>query len=279
MPISLVWWIFIIQSSADRLISISFLGATATGFYGLGVALVSAILLLPQALGSILYPRVNEKMGSSADLQSISALTLMPARMLSLALPIAMGLLLMLSPILYHEILPKYNKGLAVGQLLIAGSFFLCLINTGVNCLIAANKQKRVLVYALISLVTNITLNSVLALSGFGIEGIAVGSSFCGAILTTLVWQDVFQSLGYSRLDSYKQIATLYLPFVILVIFAGCCYIFIPHVLIHYTLSTAWVYAGFLILFGTASFAIPPMKQTVKELYFAITRKMAREAA
>lgn len=274
-PISIVWWIFIIQSSADRLISITFLGAAATGFYGLGGALISAILLLPQALGSILYPRVNEKMGANPDPQSIVSLTLMPVRMLSFVLPIALGMLVMVSPVLYQDILPKYSKGLLAGQILIMGSFFLCLINIGANFLIAVNKEKRLLAFALISLTANVSLNSFFAKSGGGIEGIALGSGFCGALLTTLILQEVFRGLGYSLADTFKQIAVLYFPFMLLVMFLGCCYVFNTDVLIHPNLSTIWLYMVFVILFVGAGFVVTPMQKSAKELYSTITCKLS----
>lgn len=277
-PISIVWWIFIIQSSADRLISITFLGAAPTGFYGLGVALISAILLLPQSLGSILYPSVNEKIGANSDPQSIVPLTLIPVRMLSFALPIAIGMLVMLSPVLYHDILPKYSKGLLAGQILIMGSFFLCLINVGANFLIAVNKQKRLLVFALISLTANVLLNSFFASSGRGIEGIAFGSGFCGAILTTLILQEVFRGLGYSLVESFKQIAIIYFPFLLLVLFIGCCYAFNRDLLTYPALSTIWLYIAFVVLFVCSGFVIPPMQKSAKELYSTIFCKLSYKA-
>ncbi len=39
-PITIVMWIFILQSSADRVVSMSMLGAAKTGYYGLGNSII-----------------------------------------------------------------------------------------------------------------------------------------------------------------------------------------------------------------------------------------------
>lgn len=266
-PITIIWWIFIVQTSADRIISMSMLGKTATGYYGLGVALVSIIILLPQAVGQVLYPRVNEKLGECSRQQDLSGLVIEPARALSLLLPVMIGVLVLISPIIYNQVLPKYSNGLASAQILLLGSFFVCLIRTGTNFLIATNKQNILLRYFLLSLAVNIAGNITLVKLGLNIEGIAISTSISGALLTTLVWKSVFQSMGFSRFDKFKGLFGLYLPFMLLLGIIGICMLVLPNLLTETGVLSLIHSIIFICLFSTILCTVPPFSKCVKEIY------------
>ncbi|MEK7802654.1 MAG: oligosaccharide flippase family protein, partial [Pseudomonadota bacterium] len=155
-PISIFWWIFIIQTSLDRVLSMALLGKTATGYYGLSISIISAIVLIPQAISRVLYPKVNEMIGKNAGTDAIFDTVVFPARILSLLLPLMIGIVVLASPFVYHRLLPKYAPGLASAQILFIGSFFRFCIGNGANFLIASDKQKSLLGYVSASIIVGL---------------------------------------------------------------------------------------------------------------------------
>jgi len=266
LPITIIWWIFMIQSSADRVISISLLGKIATGFYGLGVAIVAIITLLPSAVSRVLYPKVSEGVGRQMAGKDMARLVVDPAFALSLTIPLLVGTILIFLPSIYHYIFPRYLPGLASAQILLLGSFFLCLIRTGINYLISIDKQFLLIRHVLISLIFNIVGNITLVKLGFYIEGIALSTGIAGAMLATLVWKSVFQEMGYSKAEQLKKIVSLYLPFILLLFILLLMYILFPaydedlHFLnVHYIFL-------FIFLFTTTLYYIFPFRRGTREL-------------
>ena len=231
-PITIVWWIFKLHSTADRLISISFLGKTATGYYGLGIQIVSITLLAPQAISRVLYPRMNEKIGETSDIQKLVPFVLEPIRTFCLLLPSILCILVMTLPIIYHVFVPEYFPGLKTTQILMFGVFFLSIIRNGANFLIATNNQNKCITFGLISLMINITCSIILVKFGLNIVGIAISTNFSIIILATLMLNHVFEKIGYSRLKRFKNILFLYFPLVNLIVLIFIFRIIFPNFLI-----------------------------------------------
>jgi len=273
-PISLIWWIYIVQTSADRLISIWMLGSKATGYYGLGVALVSIVILLPRSVSRVLYPRVNEKIGETISQQELRGLVIEPAQVLSLLLPLMIGTLILLSPIIYHQLLPKYSHGLVSAQILLAGSFFICLVRIGGNFVIAIDKQSSLLKYFVISLIVNILGNIAFVKLGYNIEGIAISTSFSAALLTSLVWKSVFKNMGYTKIDQWKGILDLYLPFLLSLGLIGFFILFVPDFLVKTGLLSLLHVIIFVTLFLAIVLFIAPFNKRATKIYHLIKVNM-----
>lgn len=275
-PITIAMWVFVVQSSADRFISMSMLGKVATGYYALGIAIISTLTLIPQAVSQVLYPRVNEKLGETSCEQDLMGLIVAPARALTLLLPLMVGILILISPIIYLKILPQYGPGLTSAQILLLGSFFVCQIRGGTNFLIATNRQNVLIGYVLLSLAVNILGSIALVKLRFNIEGIAISTSFSVALLSSLIWKSVFKSMGFCKFDQFKEIFNLYLPFLVLLWFIGICILFSPNILTEYNMLSLWYVAIFIIFFLTVVYVISPLNKQAKEIYGLLKIKMQR---
>lgn len=211
-PITLLWWVLILQGSVDRVVLGSLLGASAVGYFGFGLSLAGLLGLLPTVVARVLYPKVSKQFGVESDPDAMKALVLGPTLALAALMANLQLLLLASMPIIYNTVLPKYQPGLAAGQILLLGSFFLCLLRNGANYLIATHKERSFLKYLLLTLVFNVVADVSFVKAGLGLEGVAVGTSLAGLILTTLVWRRVLLDLGCALADVWTKLFALYLP-------------------------------------------------------------------
>jgi len=266
-PITVIWWIYMVQTTAGNIISISMLGKTETGYYGLGGSIVSVLILIPMAIGQVLYPKISEGLGKSLEKNDMALFVITPARTLSLILPIAIGVLILMSPAIYHMLFPKYVSGLLSAQVLLLGAFFICLVRTGANYLIANGEQNRLIKYVAISLVTVITANISFIKLGLNIEGIALGTAFSGALFTTLIWKTVFKGFGYDRIGQLKEIFNLYAPFLLLIGLIGFFVLAVPDLLIDTSFLPMICMVIFILLFILITLFVPPFNKTSREIY------------
>jgi O-antigen/teichoic acid export membrane protein len=227
-PITIAWWILNLQTSTDRIVSMALLGQTETGFYGLGATMYSAIILIPVAMNRVLYPRISEEVGKKADKKTILNLVLLPVRILSLVIPVFIGISIFLIPSIYYYVFPKYIPGQSSAQILLLGSFAFCLIGNGANYLIASDKQKKLVIFALVSLVTNILTAIFLVRLEFGIEGIAFSTGLSSFLLSILIWKSVLKDLGFRVLEIWLNMVYLYVPLVLLITLLTLLYAVFP---------------------------------------------------
>ena len=215
-PITLVWWVLTLQASVDRVVLGSLSGALAVGYYGLGISLTSVLGLVPSVVGRVLYPKVNRRCGEEADADSMKSIVLAPTLALGAMLANLQLMVLISMPFIYNHLLPKYQPGLRAAEILLLGSFFVCLLRNGVNYLIATHKERRFLKYLCVTLVFNIVADVSLVKAGWGLQGVAIGTSLAGLLLSTLVWRRVLIDLGCAQSEVWFKLLGLYLPVAIL---------------------------------------------------------------
>ena len=192
LPITIIWWTYIIQSTTDRVICIWLLGKQLTGYYGLGVSFVSILLLVSTSVSSILYPQMNKKFGENEKKELLLPLVTNPAMIISIFLPIIIALIYYSLPLVYKYFLINYYPGLISAQILIIGSFFSSNTRNGANYLISVNEQKIFIRYVVIATLFNIIGNFSLVYLGFGINGIAISTAVSNFIIFTLLWIHIY---------------------------------------------------------------------------------------
>jgi O-antigen/teichoic acid export membrane protein len=218
LPITMVWWVYILQTTAGSLISINLLGKTSTGYLGLGISISSILVLIPDAVNRVLYPRINEEVGKGSDFKTMERIVIMPSLITSFILALSIGIIVLIMPISYYILFERYLPGLLCGQILIFGAFFNCLVRSGANFLIAKDKQYIVLKFVLIGLGANISCNIILIQTGFGIEGISLGTALSSILVTSMIWISVFRLMGQGKTEQWKSLFNLYSPFLLAII-------------------------------------------------------------
>jgi O-antigen/teichoic acid export membrane protein len=111
-PITLLWWVLILQGSVDRVVLGSLLGASAVGYFGFGLSLAGLLGLLPTVVARVLYPKVSKQFGVASDPDAMKALVLGPTLALAALMANLQLLLLASMPIIYNTVLPTENAAL-----------------------------------------------------------------------------------------------------------------------------------------------------------------------
>jgi O-antigen/teichoic acid export membrane protein len=269
-PITMVWWFFMLQGTVDRVISISMLGEVSTGYYGLGLSLVSVLILIPLSLGQVLYPKINEVIGSNAKSETLNNLVLLPAQALSILVSWMAGLLIFVAPWIYLDLFPKYGPGLFSAQILIIGAFFACLTRNAINYLIATNRQNLLLWFSLVALVIKAAGNFIMVFFGTGIEGIGLSTLLSGAILTTLIWMYTFKGMGYNLSERWKASGILYMPFLVLILATSLIRLLFKSALTASGLMSIVFSIIFSIIFSISIIVIPSLRYRIAEIVLLV---------
>lgn len=265
LPITIVWWTYTVQTTVDRLVSISMLGERATGYYGIGMSIATAYLILPDAVNQVLYPRINRRRGETTKTADLVPLVMGPALILSTILPLVTCVFILAMPIVFTVIVPQYLPGLVTAQMLVVGALFSGLTRGGTNLLISIDRQKILLVFILGCICINLFGNIGFVKIGWNIEGIAVSTAISSGCLAVMVWSATFKSMGFSVKKIILSDIEFLIPSVTLAVI----------VLSSHTISDLNLPSGLLhgvplvaiqiFLFCAILIAIPHYRNTLKE--------------
>jgi len=221
-PITIIWWSFIVQMTIDRIVSSSILGRTMTGYYGFGLTIASAVVLFPQAISRVIYPKVSEKFGEISEPSKVFKYIIIPSQAFGLVLPLVIGLIVLALPYIFINIMPKYREGLTAAQVLLLGSFFVSFVRNGINFLVAVERQRLLMKCVVASLILSAILSLGLVHLGYGIVGLAIASSCSSALFTSLIWVSIFHNTGFDLRASIRELFYLYIPFCISIALLAC---------------------------------------------------------
>jgi O-antigen/teichoic acid export membrane protein len=267
MPITIIWWTFMIQTTVDRLVSMSMLGEVQTGFYGIGMSLTAAYLMLPDAINQVLYPSVNEKYGQTRRPQDLAPLVVDPARIMSLVLPFLSCAFVLLLPLIFNYIVPKYIPGLLAAQILIIGALFSGLTRGGANLLISIDKQRLLLALILGSTFLNLVGNILLVRLGLGIAGIAISTAVSSSLLALAVWLLVFKAIGFSMRKGLKLTFELFFPSIIFALLASANGVLNRKLPSTINVKSILSIVTLLLAYCGIIFAIPRYRSSIKESF------------
>lgn len=193
MSIAIGGFIISLLTTIDRFMVITFLGEEQLGYLGLALLLTNVISLIPSMATQVLYPRITYRFGSSGkDIQALREFVVTPPLILSAFLPIVIGIVYFLLPLLITLLLPAYKPGISAAQIVVVGIFFLGIVGVTDSFLVTIGKLKQYALFASLALAFNITLDYVVIRLGYGIEGIA----FAGTLITYFFYSTI--TIGYA---------------------------------------------------------------------------------
>ena len=219
IPITLSGSILSLVTTVDRPMVLAFLGGKALGYFGLALLLTSMVSLVPGMAGQVLYPRITHRFGESGrDIRALRGFVLTPPLALARLLPIVIGPLYLMMPLVIGVFLPAYLPGLVATRIVLLGIFFYSVLGITDYFLVTMGKIAQFAVCATVGLVFNVAFDYLGLRLGYGIEGVA----FTGTPLTYFVYSTIVIGYALSHYttglrDPLRYFFRLWWPFVYMV--------------------------------------------------------------
>lgn len=214
-PIMLMVFVNEIFVTIDRLLILTFLEARNLGFYSLGNLIFAPLILICSASNSVMYPRFAEKYGETGDYCSLKKYIIVPTYNLAALISILIGAVYIVIPLLVKLFLPEYIKGVVAARILIFGLLFYAIAGMAGNMLLVINKQVLRLWILLISALLNLGFSYVALKLGYGIVGVATGTSLAYFIFYIFI---SILAMRYTN-ATYKEIGKLQIQILGVIVF------------------------------------------------------------
>lgn len=214
-PILLYGFIFTTLLSVDRFMIIAFLGRVQLGYYSIATMMAGYLILLPNLLYTVLFPRFYEAFGREGDIKKLEYHFLTPTYIIAYLLPLIIGLTILILPLLIKYLMPQYWASLIPSYILLLGTFFISLLGMSSYLLIALNKQNRIVIMGTIAIIVGVLFNYLFIKKlHFGLEGVALSM-----LITYFLYSIFLISFAFSHYTKkvFKHMALflkLYFPIV-----------------------------------------------------------------
>jgi O-antigen/teichoic acid export membrane protein len=182
-PILIIGFLSEILATIDIVMIGSMLGVVFVGYYSVAVMAKNCISGLSNNLGIVTIPHMQEVYGKSGKISDIKKFVTYATESVSYILTPLLGLVYFIAPVLIKNFLPKYISGIPALQVLLLNTVFIsCSIQAG-QFLITLNKKFKLIMINIVAIIFNITVNYFFIKKGFGITGVAVGTSLSSLIV------------------------------------------------------------------------------------------------
>jgi len=164
-------------NSSDKIIIAYFLGTEQLGYYGIAVMVFSFIRRVPGSSREVIEPRLMQSLGMKNMGDTLQEYLLKPLINSAYYLPFLIGPAVFILPVFITLLLPRYIPGIVPAQIILIGSYFVALTYITRGAIVANDWQLRAALVMCSALIVGIVVNVAILKNGFGIKGVAVGSS------------------------------------------------------------------------------------------------------
>jgi O-antigen/teichoic acid export membrane protein len=175
-PIFLVGIVWTILIASDRVIISIFMSPEDLGIYGVGMLIFNSMMLLPQVIGQVLYPKIVELV-SKEKYKEIYNLFWKTNSTLAIVMGIIVTFLFFVFPWFIENYMPDYKAGILTGQILLLGIFPLTLMGFSANYFNAAQRQSVYIGIQILTIVINIVLSFLFLSIEYKVSSVALGTS------------------------------------------------------------------------------------------------------
>ncbi|KKK38906.1 hypothetical protein WQ57_06030 [Mesobacillus campisalis] len=175
-PILMVGLIWSVLIATDKIILTITMDSSALGNYSVALLVFSTMMLLPQVISQVYYPKIVTMVSKGEYQQIIQSYKRVNLVLLVISIIVVLVGLLLLPPII-SLLMPEYEGGIFSAQILLVGLIPLTLVNYAANYFNATHNQKLYIKILVVCIVVNIVSSILLLLIKLDIYMVAVGTS------------------------------------------------------------------------------------------------------
>jgi O-antigen/teichoic acid export membrane protein len=217
VPLLLLSVLNMILKTIDRIMIAKMLGLTFVGYYSLAIMGRNYATGISSHLGVVSIPKILGEYGRRENIDDIKKFVIVPAKTIAYLMAPFLALMFFVAPLFVEKVLPQYIPGILSLQILLISVFFNACISQTTQFIIAINKKEKLVIFSMFAIVLNIILNYIFIKIGYGIYGVAWGTS-----LTSFFIFLTIQYYAMAQFDKFKKIVSFFIILLIPFVYILC---------------------------------------------------------
>lgn len=186
MPILIVGIVWSIVVATDRILISLLMTPVDLGNYGVALLVFSTMMLFPQVISQVMYPKVVELV-SKEKYNEVKILYWRTNKILALLMLVVLIIGYFMIPYFVNIFMPEYKEGIVAAQILLIGLYPLTLVNMAAAYFNSTNSQGIYIFIQVITIFINVILSLVFISFYKDIMAIALATSISFIIYALLM--------------------------------------------------------------------------------------------
>jgi len=220
-PIMMAGALLIVLWNIDKLAVWIFMSRESMGIYALGSYLVVSVMLVPEAVSVVLYPRLMERVARAKGVGELGDFLTRPSLVLSFFASPILGLLFLSFHLPIVWLLPRYTPTIMPGKILIAAIFFMALARMPHVLLVSLDRQRRLVALTVVAIVVGGAAVTGMILQGYGLVGVALGAASGYLVYSVLTMGAAIRALEMPGKKVVAFVASVLAPYLIVIFAVG----------------------------------------------------------
>lgn len=187
IPMMGVGFLYTTFINIDRMMIAKMVGVKYLGYYTIALMASTQLETMPKFFNIVIFPHMQEKFGASGNLETSRNLIFKSIYFTSRFLPFVLGAIIFFITMIVNLILPQFIPGLGAMRILLFGFFFVVLTQIFPSVIYTVDKQMLLMPLYTLSIAANIFFNYIFIKMGWGIEGVALGTSIAYLLFFIIV--------------------------------------------------------------------------------------------
>jgi O-antigen/teichoic acid export membrane protein len=227
-PIMAAGALLLLLWNVDKLAVWALLSRESLGIYALGSYLVAPVMLVPEAVSVVLYPRLVARFARDRREDEVRRYLTTPTLLLAyLASPALVALFLAL-PLPFAWWLPGYAAAVAPARVLVAALFVMVLARMPNIMLVSLNRQRTLLLITATSSAISAAAVVTLIRGGAGLIGAALGAATGFLVYSAWTMTAALRTLRVPAREAVSFLSMTLLPYVVTAAGVGLVLLLVP---------------------------------------------------
>lgn len=227
-PIMVSRFLRVLLYNVDQIIIWLLLSRSDLGIYSIQKYIFTVIMLVPIVVSAVFYPRIMEAFGKTGNPEKLAIYLIQPTLVMGWLSSIVLGVMFLLLPLPFKWLLPEYVLSITPGRVLLLASFFSVIANMPMTIHISLRKEKILIGIILISIVLCLVADIIMIKKGYGLTGVALGTTFGFFLFSFFTIGSAAHLLGLSMKSLFSFMALTFIPFLIVLMLLGAIFFMLP---------------------------------------------------
>lgn len=164
------------MKTVDNFLVLRLLDIEQLGLYTIALMANTIVFSVTNSISNVLYPSMQEAYGKSGTSDSLRAYVIRPSLIMGGLLPVLIGMLYFLVPMVVHWLIPKFEPGIFAFKIIALSTYFFAMVNMSTGYLISRGKQKNLILINVAMLLLIVGLAATFNIFGWGLKGISLAT-------------------------------------------------------------------------------------------------------
>lgn len=220
-PLLITSFIWSVMLSVSNLVITTYLGMAALGMYSIATITYSTVMLIPQSINQVMYPKMSAYYGHTNSRDALVANVRKIGKLISIITAFVLVIGYYILPLFVTRFLPAYLDGITASRTVLLGVGIMAVATPYGNAITLFKNNRAYMLIVMAATAINVVVSILLVkYYSSNISSVALGTAIAyggySMLLLIFIAKSTNTKMGRLLFDSYLPFAVIYFPAILI---------------------------------------------------------------